>query len=146
MIKVMNIVALLIVPLIAGGMKAAPVPAQITAPTAQITAPAARVALVRIFFATGGAALLPADAEQALTPVLVFAKANPQAKCSISGFHDPSGNKMKNEELAKNRAQAVKAALMAAGIAEDRILLQKPQETTGSGSEEAARRVEISVQ
>jgi K(+)-stimulated pyrophosphate-energized sodium pump len=143
MIKVMNIVALLIVPLIAGGMKA--VPAQITAPTAQITAPAARVALVRIFFTTGGAAL-PADAEQALTPVLVFAKANPQAKCSISGFHDPSGDKMKNEELAKNRAQAVKAALMAAGIAEDRILLQKPQEMTGSGSEEAARRVEISVQ
>ena len=145
MIKVMNIVALLIVPLIAGGMKAAPVPAQITAPTAQITAPAARVALVRIFFATGGTAL-PSDAEQALTPVLVFAKANPQAKCSISGFHDSSGDKMKNEELAKNRAQAVKAALMAAGIAEDRILLQKPQETTGSGSEEAARRVEISVQ
>jgi hypothetical protein len=35
---------------------------------------------------------------------------------------------------------------MAAGIAEDRILMQKPQETTGSGSEEAARRVEINVQ
>ena len=145
MIKVMNIVALLIVPLLGGDMKATAAPAQITAPAAQVAAPTARVALVRIFFATGGAAL-PADAEQALTPVLVFAKANPQAKCSISGFHDSSGDKMKNEELAKNRAQAVKAALMAAGIAEDRILMQKPQETTGSGSEEAARRVEINVQ
>jgi K(+)-stimulated pyrophosphate-energized sodium pump len=146
MIKVMNIVALLIVPLMAGGVKEAPaIGTAVTSPPAQVAAPAATAALAKIFFATGGAAL-PADAEQALKPVLEFAKANAQAKFSISGFHDLTGDKMKNEELAKNRAQAVKAALVAAGVAEDRLLLQKPQETTGSGSEEAARRVEISVQ
>ena len=43
MIKVMNIVALLIVPLIAGGMKEAPaLGTAVTAPPAQITAPAVR--------------------------------------------------------------------------------------------------------
>ena len=36
-------------------------------------------------------------------------------------------------------------ALMAAGIAEGRIEMQKPIETTGDGSLEAARRVEVTV-
>ena len=144
MIKVMNIVALLIVPLLGGDMKATAAPPQITAPAAQVAAPAATAALAKIFFTTGGAAL-PADAEQALKPVLEFAKANAQAKLSISGFHDTTGDRIKNEELAKDRAQAVKAALVAAGIAEDRISLQKPQETSG-GDDAAARRVEVTLQ
>jgi outer membrane protein OmpA-like peptidoglycan-associated protein len=101
--------------------------------------------MVRILFVVG-AASLPADAEQALKPMVDYAKANPKSKVSISGYHDTSGDKAKNEELAKNRALAVKAALMAAGISEDRVLLQKPVETTGGSDPDAARRVECIIQ
>ena len=150
MIKVINIVALLVVPLIASGMKAAPAPAVTAAPPtiaapAAPAAPAAAPAMVRILFVVG-AASLPADAEQALKPMVDYAKANPKSKVSISGYHDTSGDKAKNEELAKNRALAVKAALMAAGISEDRVLLQKPVETTGGSDPDAARRVECIIQ
>jgi outer membrane protein OmpA-like peptidoglycan-associated protein len=88
---------------------------------------------------------LPADASDLIAPVIAFAKANPEVRVAISGFHDPRGNKATNEELAKNRAKAVKALLMQAGIAENRIDMLKPAETTGSGYNKEARRVEVSI-
>jgi outer membrane protein OmpA-like peptidoglycan-associated protein len=89
---------------------------------------------------------LPADADATIAQVIAFAKATPAARVSISGFHDPRGNKAMNEELAKNRAKSVKALVMKAGIAEDRINMQKPAETTGSGDNKEARRVEVSIE
>ena len=63
----------------------------------------------------------------------------------VSGFNDPTGDAAKNEELAKQRAFAVRDALKGAGIAEDKIQLKKPETTTGTGSNAEARRVEVSV-
>jgi outer membrane protein OmpA-like peptidoglycan-associated protein len=60
----------------------------------------------------------------------------------LSGFADQSGNAEKNLELAKVRAFAVRDALKAAGIAEDRIELKKPEFVVG-GSSDNSRRVEI---
>ena len=48
--------------------------------------------------------------------------------------------------LAKQRALAVRDALKAAGVAESRIELKKPEQLAGTGSNAEARRVEISTQ
>lgn len=125
--------------------KSAPAPQAAPAPAAE---PAPAVAIppaAKLFFA-GGKNDLPADAGDTLKSVLEYLKANAASKATISGFHDPSGDKAQNEELAKNRAKAVREALKAAGIEDDRIVMQKPQETTGSGDPAEARRVEVGIQ
>jgi len=66
----------------------------------------------------------------------------------ITGYTDKTGDIDKNIELAKNRAKAVSDALMAEGLAEERITLKPPlfytfTGPTGTGSEAEARRVEI---
>ena len=73
-----------------------------------------------------------------------YMKANADTKAVISGFNDPTGNAAANAELSKNRAQAVQAALVAAGIPADRTVLEKPAETSGTAATNAAsRRVEV---
>ncbi len=74
-------------------------------------------------------------------------KANPGAKVSISGFHSAAGNLAQNQELAKNRAFAVRDGLIAAGIAADRVVLEKPMQTEAniSGEDPRARRVDVAV-
>ncbi|MBL8332955.1 MAG: OmpA family protein, partial [Rubrivivax sp.] len=49
--------------------------------------------------------------------------------------------------LAKQRAIAVRDALKAAGVAEARLRLDKPQQTVANnaGEETAARRVEVTL-
>jgi K(+)-stimulated pyrophosphate-energized sodium pump len=89
---------------------------------------------------------LPQNTVAALLPVVEYLKANDGAKASISGFHDPTGRRARNEELALNRARAARGALERAGIPRDRIVMQKPQVTTGSGGAAEARRVEVAVQ
>jgi K(+)-stimulated pyrophosphate-energized sodium pump len=89
---------------------------------------------------------LPQNTVAALLPVVDYLKANDGAKASISGFHDPTGKRARNEELALNRARAARGALERAGIPRDRIVMQKPQVTTGSGGAAEARRVEVAVQ
>ena len=119
--------------------QAAPTPAAEPAPAAAIP-PAAK-----LFFEVGKNDL-PNDAGDTMKPIVEFLKANAASKAVISGYHDPTGDKAQNEELAKNRAKAVHEALKAAGIEEERIVMQKPQETAGSGNDAEARRVEVSIQ
>jgi outer membrane protein OmpA-like peptidoglycan-associated protein len=70
--------------------------------------------------------------------------ANPSAKAELSGFADPTGDKEKNLELAKQRAMTVRAALVAAGVAAERVELVKPTDViVGAGSDAEARRVDI---
>ncbi len=61
----------------------------------------------------------------------------------LAGFHDPSGNAAQNAELAKNRALAVRTGLIEGGVRPSRILLRRPESTTGDGSAEEARRVDV---
>jgi len=63
-------------------------------------------------------------------------------KVALSGFADRSGNPEQNLELAKNRAFAVRDALLAGGIAQDRIQLRKP-EFAIAGANADSRRVDI---
>jgi photosynthetic reaction center cytochrome c subunit len=88
---------------------------------------------------------LPADAAAALAALVAFLKTNPAAVAVVSGYHDPTGDLEHNLALARDRAFAVRDFLVRQGIALPRIDLAKPIETTGSGSLEEARRVEVSV-
>ncbi|WP_373740432.1 OmpA family protein [Neisseria sp.] len=123
---------------------AASAPAAASAAVAGAAADGARAVVdngtVKFYFASGKADLA-ADAETALKDVLAGAKAG--KKAVVSGYHDESGNKAKNEELSKQRALAVKNALMGFGVPEAQIELRKPENATGSGDKAEARRVEV---
>ena len=102
------------------------------------------VPVAKVYFAVEKASL-PKSASRDLARIVKYLKANPRAKALVSGFHDPSGNRANNENLALRRAQAVATAMQKMGIAKQRILLQKPEQTVGSGKSAEARRVEVGV-
>ncbi len=150
LIKIINIVALLIVPLVvrfhAGEVAAAP-----AAPAAQATAaavlgdgPAIRSenGVVTFYFATA-----KADLADGSSPALAeIVKATQGGRTAlVSGYHDASGDAARNAELARQRAQAVAGALRAAGAPADRIELAKPAQTRADGPPAEARRVEVTL-
>ncbi|WP_244814539.1 cytochrome c oxidase subunit II [Caballeronia sp. Lep1P3] len=96
-----------------------------------------------IYFETGKSDL-PADANNAVQAAAAYVKAHPDAKIALSGFTDATGGADLNADLARKRAQAVRDALKAAGVSEERIVLKKPESVTGGTDAKEARRVEIS--
>lgn len=88
-------------------------------------------------------ATLPADAQKAIATVVEALKAVEGRRVLLAGYHDPTGNIDFNRDLAKRRALGVREALIAQGIPAQRIILRKPEQTTGSGNNAEARRVEI---
>ncbi|AVP57882.1 OmpA family protein [Pulveribacter suum] len=135
------------------------VPAQ-PAPAAVVdsgaAAPAAAVAVteeatvvvengvVKFYFATGKAELA-AGANEALADVVRGVAADGK-KAAVSGYHDATGDAAVNAELAKQRAIAVRDALLALGVAEGKVELRKPEVTQAGGSNAEARRVEVALQ
>lgn len=95
-----------------------------------------------IYF-TSASASLPADTQQAIATVVEALKAVEGRRVLLAGYHDPTGNIDFNRDLAKRRALGVRDALIAQGIPAQRIILRKPEQTTGSGNNAEARRVEI---
>ena len=98
--------------------------------------------VVKFYFASGKADLA-AGAGDALADVIKGAQSG--QKLVISGFHDATGGAVKNAELARLRAFAVRDALKAAGVPEQKIELKKPEQMTASGSDAEARRVEVAL-
>jgi K(+)-stimulated pyrophosphate-energized sodium pump len=123
----------------------APASAAMATPAApaSMAAPTATAAADAKFLFDSGKADLPANAAESITKLAATAKAG-AGKLVISGFHDATGDPAKNAELAKLRAFAVRDALKAAGIAEDRIELKKPEQIN-AGSADDARRVEVKL-
>jgi OmpA-OmpF porin, OOP family len=123
-------------------------PAPAPAPAAEAPKPVAaapeKPEPAKIYFASGKFDP-PADLGKMLDALVVYSRADANAKLSISGFHDKTGNAEANIELAKSRAMGVKNALISAGVPEDRIVMQKPTETTGGADDKEARRVEVAV-
>jgi K(+)-stimulated pyrophosphate-energized sodium pump len=146
LIKIINIVALLIVPLMGGsdhGTAAAPAPVAATAPAPAV--PPVTVRPVRLHFETGSTALSSED-QKIVAAVAQKMKETPDLKVDVSGFADKTGNLEQNLDLAKRRATVVRDALKAAGIAEERINLRQPEQVVlGAGQDAEGRRVEISV-
>lgn len=173
LIKIINIVALLIVPLVVkfhAGDAAAAVPHKVETPpaatapaaAAQPSAPAAPVAAVASgavaaadaaavkvengvvkFYFESGKAEVAPNAKEALADVIKAVQSG--SVLLVSGYHDASGDPAKNAELAKQRAVAVGDALKAAGAPADKIELAKPEQTQADGPASEARRVEVKV-
>ena len=98
--------------------------------------------VVKFYFASAKADLAP-GALVALGDAIAAAKAG--KRLVLSGFHDASGNAAINAELARKRALSVRDALVGAGVAESSMELKKPEESTGSGNDAEARRVEVTI-
>jgi outer membrane protein OmpA-like peptidoglycan-associated protein len=98
--------------------------------------------VVKFYFASGKADLA-AGALDALGEAIAAAKAG--KKLVLSGFHDATGDPAFNAELAKKRALVVRDALVGAGVTEAAMELKKPEQTTGSGNNAEARRVEVVI-
>lgn len=99
--------------------------------------------VVKFYFATGKSALAPGGSE-ALSQIVQGTADGKRAV--VSGFHDSTGSAASNAELARQRAFAVRDALKALGVADNRIELRRPEQTPDGGSNAEARRVEVAVQ
>ena len=126
----------------------AKVPAAAVAAVAAAPASAASVAsgadepLARIYFELDSPAV-PASAKPLLDQVVEAARQQSDKVVLISGFHDASGDAAANAALSKGRAEAVRQALQASGIAASRLVLDKPAVTDGGADARQARRVEL---
>jgi K(+)-stimulated pyrophosphate-energized sodium pump len=132
LIKIINIVALLIVPLMVSGDKASTAaskaPAAVSSPAAATDGASIKVenGVVKFYFASGSAAVAP-GAKEALADI---AKGVADGKkAMLSGFTD-----------------STRDALTAAGVATDKVEMKKPETLTGTGSASEARRVEVALQ
>jgi K(+)-stimulated pyrophosphate-energized sodium pump len=155
LIKIINIVALLIVPLLPTVVSEATAALPGTVAPISKMAPAALPAntdmasitvengVVKFYFASGSAAVAD-GAGEALADVVSGVTAG--KKAVVSGFHDASGDPAKNAELSKLRAMAVAAALKSAGVPDDKIELRKPADTSAGGDAAQARRVEVTLE
>jgi K(+)-stimulated pyrophosphate-energized sodium pump len=152
LIKIINIVALLIVPLLpvvnntsAAAHGAAPTTVAVVAVPVIVEVASIRVepGLVKFYFDSGKTDLA-GGATDALAEV---AKGVADGKKAvISGFHDATGDPALNAELAKQRAFKVRDALKTVGVPDDKIELKKPEQLVSSGSNAEARRVEVKLE
>ena len=99
---------------------------------------------VVMFYFASGKSDLAAGANAALADVIKGAQAG--RKLVISGYHDATGSAAKNAELAKLRAFAVRDALKTSDVADEKIVLRKPEMLNAVGSNAEARRVEVALQ
>lgn len=113
---------------------------------AGLPAPLVEAMRSTLFFDVGSAAL---QGEQAkgLAQLIDTMSASKASKVSISGYHSAAGELTANQELAKQRAFAVRDALLAAGIPQSRVVLEKPVQAAANiaGEDPAARKVEVTV-
>jgi outer membrane protein OmpA-like peptidoglycan-associated protein len=129
----------------------APVPAAPAAPAAKpaaAPAPAAAATAVlpaKIYFTVG--APNPEGPSMATLAQAAIAVKNQGVAVDITGYTDSTGDAAKNQELAKQRALAVRDRLIAAGVPQGKINMKPPFSitTTGTGSDAEARRVEITL-
>ena len=129
---------------LAAAPKAAPAAAQTV--SVVVVQPVATVkvenGVVKFYFVVGKADVAP-EAAQALVEVVKAVAAGKLAV--ISGYHDASGDPAQNAELAKQRALAVRAVLLAQGVTEDKVELRKPEQTPASDPAGETRRVEVTL-
>lgn len=116
-----------------------------TAPAQPAAQPAAPAGLLpaSVYFPVN-VATLDDSARTAIAGAARFLAGDPTIRAQITGYTDPTGDLAANQELAKQRALAVRDALVAAGLPLDRIVMQPPASVEAGGSPDAARRVEIS--
>lgn len=120
-------------------------PAPVAVPPAAAPAPVADVLPAKVYFEVGSPNIEGPSA--ATLAQAVIAVKNQGLAVDITGYTDKTGDAAANEVLAKQRAEAVRDRLIAAGVPEGKINMKPPFSitTTGTGSDAEARRVEITV-
>jgi membrane fusion protein (multidrug efflux system) len=111
------------------------------APSAAAAGAGASLLPARVYFASDKAALTD-DAKTSIARI-ADALQKTAAKVYVTGYTDNTGTLERNRELGKDRAMAVRDALIAEGVTKDRINLKAPAEVIGTGSDDEARRVEV---
>ncbi|MEA5419737.1 OmpA family protein [Spirulina sp. CCNP1310] len=76
----------------------------------------------RLYFNTNGTIISPQEQTQKLEPLVAHLQANPNIRLQIIGHTDTSGTEKINRQLAPERAQVVKDALVQLGIDGDRLV------------------------
>jgi len=92
-----------------------------------------------------GSSRFPRDVSQSMTNVISYLRTKPDSKVSLAGFHDATGNPESNRLLANRRSNSVRQVLIESGISSDRINIEKPSQTLGTGAPQEARRVEVKI-
>ena len=99
--------------------------------------------VVKFYFASGKSDLA-AGGEVALANIKRWILVG--RKVAISGYVDPSGDSVKNAEIAKLRAFAVRNLLKSMGVADDQIDLRKPENIIAGATNPAeGRRVDVTL-
>lgn len=115
--------------------------------TAPATGPVTVGLMTKVYFTTGSSAL-PADSAPALAAAADAIKKD-ALKVAITGYTDRTGDLAANQELAKNRAKAVRDVLTAAGVPVANIEMRPPvyvEIGAAGGDDPEARRVELTKQ
>jgi membrane fusion protein (multidrug efflux system) len=95
-----------------------------------------------LYFASGSASL-DAQSADALAGVARRLVAEPGVRVMISGYTDSSGSYVANERLAAARAATVRAALIVAGVKNERIEMRKPAQIVANDPPDKSRRVDV---
>ena len=121
------------------GSSAKPAMAALPAPVAE--------ALRSVLYFGVGSPTLEGEQAKGLAQLVATMTSQPQTVASISGYHSAAGTLAANQELAKQRAFSVRDALLAAGVVEARVKLEKPvqAEANVAGEDASSRRVEVTV-
>lgn len=98
------------------------------------------------FYFEIGSSALPSSSQDELARIVEELAAQPESIALVSGFHDETGSADFNAAVARDRAEAVRQALVSAGIPAERVHMRRPAVTLGEGDAAEARRVEVRVQ
>jgi outer membrane protein OmpA-like peptidoglycan-associated protein len=96
-------------------------------------------------------AALRSSEENKIARLATYLKQNPAFRVELEGFADPRGSEPYNIKLSTRRVNAVRDALIAAGVSEEQILvaaygeLNRKSAGTGEAAWQQDRRVEMIV-
>jgi membrane fusion protein, multidrug efflux system len=96
----------------------------------------------KVYFEKDSDVLTPQGA-QALGPLARMLAGDPMLAVDIAGYTDKTGTSTRNTQLAKDRAKAVRAALIAQGARPEQTNLKMPAAVTGGPGNVEARRVDV---
>ena len=113
---------------------------------AATTSTASPSAPLTVYFGNG-AATLDSAAMRVVAAAARSVGNQPLARVAITGYTDAAGNLAANQELAKNRAKAVRDALVSFGAPADHIDMRPPAavQANAAGAEQQARRVDLAI-
>jgi len=89
--------------------------------------------------------VLSAQGAQALGPLARLLAADPALAADITGYTDRSGTSARNAQLARDRAKAIRAALIGQGARPEQTRLKAPASVVGGDELREARRVDVAI-